>query len=47
MSISQVLDRTFHLYRTNFVFFVGIGLIVPVLILISELVFAFFGVKAR
>jgi hypothetical protein len=45
MSISQVLDRTFHLYRTNFVFFVGIGLIVPVLILISELVFAFLGLR--
>ena len=45
MSISQVLDRTFHLYRTNFVFFVGIGLIVPVLILVVELVFAFLGLR--
>ena len=38
MSTSQVLDRTFHLYRNNFVLFAGIAIIVPALRLISELV---------
>ena len=31
MSTSQVLDRTFFLYRKNFVLFAGIALITPML----------------
>ncbi len=31
MSTSQVLDRTFFLYRNNFVLFAGIALITPTL----------------
>lgn len=37
MSTSQVLDRTFHLYRNNFVLFAGIALIAPALSLITAL----------
>jgi len=37
MSTSQVLDRTFHLYRNNFVLFAGIALIAPALSLIAAL----------
>ncbi len=44
MSTSQVLDRTFFLYRKNFVLFAGIALITPVLtILISLLQLWWFG----
>lgn len=38
MSTSQVLDRTFYLYRNNFVLFAGIAIITPALQLIAELI---------
>jgi len=38
MSISQVLDRTFYLYRKHFILFAGIAIITPALRLISLLV---------
>ncbi len=38
MSTSQVLDRTFYLYRNNFVLFAGIAIITPALRLISQLI---------
>jgi len=38
MSTSQVLDRTFYLYRNNFVLFAGIALITPALQLIAQLI---------
>ncbi len=37
MSISQVLDRTFFLYRNNFVLFAGIAIVTPALRLIVML----------
>ncbi len=48
MSTSQVLDRTFFLYRNNFVLFAGIALVTPTLTLIAELVqLAAFGMPAN
>jgi hypothetical protein len=48
MSTSQVLDRTFFLYRNNFVLFAGIALVTPTLTLIAELVqLATFGMPAN
>lgn len=45
MSTSQVLDRTFFLYRKNFVLFAGIALVTPTLILIASLAqVAMFGI---
>jgi hypothetical protein len=38
MSTSQVLDRTFSLYKKNFVLFAGIAVITPALALIAQLV---------
>jgi hypothetical protein len=38
MSTSQVLDRTFYLYRGNFVLFAGIAIITPALKLIALLI---------
>jgi hypothetical protein len=38
MSTSQLLDRTFYLYRNNFVLFAGIAIITPALTLISQLI---------
>jgi len=38
MSTSQVLDRTFYLYRNHFVLFAGIAIITPALRLIAELI---------
>ena len=38
MNASQVLDRTFYLYRTNFVLFAGIAMIAPALTLLAGLV---------
>lgn len=38
MSTSQVLDRTFYLYRNNFVLFAGIAIITPALTLVARLV---------
>ena len=37
MSASQVLDRTFYLYRNNFWLFAGIALITPVLTMVANL----------
>jgi hypothetical protein len=37
MSTSQILDRTFQLYRRNFLLFAGIAALPPVLILIMQL----------
>ncbi|SRR6266481_2226074 len=37
MSTSQVLDRTFYLYRNNFLLFVGIAIVGPILTLIAAL----------
>ena len=39
MSTSQVLDRTFHLYRNHFVLLAGIGALVPAALLIMQLCF--------
>lgn len=38
MNASQVLDRTFYLYRTNFALFAGIAIIAPALTLLAGLV---------
>lgn len=38
MSTSQVLDRTFYLYRSNFVLFAGIAIITPALKLVALLI---------
>ena len=38
MSTSQVLDRTFYLYRNHFVLFAGIAIITPALQLIAQLI---------
>src|SRR5438445_6997167 len=38
MSASQVLDRTFHLYRNHFVLFAGIAVLTPAMRLVSLLV---------
>jgi len=44
MSTSQILDRTFYLYRKNFLLFMGIALVAPALSLVSRLVLlAIFG----
>jgi hypothetical protein len=37
MSTSQVLDRTFYLYRNNFVLFAGIAMVAPALALLAGL----------
>jgi hypothetical protein len=37
MSASQVLDRTFYLYRTNFALFAGIAMIAPAFTLVAGL----------
>jgi hypothetical protein len=43
MSISQVLDRTFHLYRSNFVLFVGVSSILPLFTLVMQFGLAAMG----
>ncbi len=44
MSTSQILDRTFYLYRKNLLLFMGIALVAPALSLVSRLVLlAIFG----
>ena len=43
MSISQVLDRTFHLYRSNFVLFAGVSSILPLFTLIMQFGLAAMG----
>jgi hypothetical protein len=35
MSTSQVLDRTFHLYRSNFLLFAGVAVVAPALSLLA------------
>ena len=37
MSTAEVLDRTFHLYRNNFVLFVGISMVAYILRLVMPL----------
>jgi hypothetical protein len=46
MSTSEVLDRTFHLYRNHFITLAGVGVLLPALSLISRLVFLHFGYVA-
>jgi hypothetical protein len=43
MSTSQVLDRTFSLYRKNFILFAGIAMLPPACLLIGELLFVVLG----
>jgi len=43
MSTSQVLDRTFSLYKNNFVLFAGIAALPPALLLAAELLATFGG----
>ena len=43
MSTSQVLDRTFFLYRKHFVLFAGIGAVLPALVMVMQLGFAALG----
>ncbi len=38
MSTSQVLDRTFFLYRRNFWLFAGIGMLPPAFVLVAQLI---------
>jgi len=37
MSTAEVLDRTFHLYRSNFVLFIGISMVAQALTLVMQL----------
>jgi hypothetical protein len=46
MSTSQVLDRTFYLYRNNFVLFAGIGSLLPAMLLVMQLAFIPLGFPA-
>ena len=39
MSTSQVLDRTFHIYRNHFVLLAGIGALLPAMLLVLQLTF--------
>ena len=41
MSTSQVLDRTFHLYRNNFWLFAGISALPPAVLLVAQIGFIF------
>ena len=43
MSTSQVLDRTFFLYRKHFLLFAGIGAVLPALVMVMQLGFAALG----
>jgi hypothetical protein len=47
MSTSQVLDRTFHLYRNHFVLLAGIGALLPALLLVLQLIFIPLGLPPR
>ncbi|HEY6308788.1 MAG TPA: glycerophosphoryl diester phosphodiesterase membrane domain-containing protein [Candidatus Angelobacter sp.] len=47
MSTSQVLDRTFQLYRSHFVLLAGIGLLLPALLMILQLAFIPLGYPPR
>ena len=46
MSTSQVLDRTFHIYRNHFVLLAGIGALVPAAGLVLQLTFIRLGLRA-
>jgi hypothetical protein len=43
MSTSQVLDRTFFLYRKNFLLFAGLGAVLPAITVVMQLGFAAMG----
>lgn len=47
MSTSQVLDRTFHIYRNHFVLLAGIGSLLPAMLLIQQLAFIPLGFPPR
>src|SRR5260370_39858338 len=47
MSTSEVLDRTFFLYRKNFVLFAGLGAVLPALVMVMQLGFAALGVSMQ
>jgi hypothetical protein len=47
MSTSQLLDRTFHIYRNNFVLLAGIGAVLPAMLLILQLAFIPLGFPPR
>ncbi|HEY2113580.1 MAG TPA: glycerophosphoryl diester phosphodiesterase membrane domain-containing protein [Candidatus Angelobacter sp.] len=47
MSTSQVLDRTFHLYRNHFVLLAGIGALLPAMLLVMQLAFIPLGFPPR
>ena len=38
MSTGEILDRTFNLYRNNFVLFAGIAVLPPALMLVVQLI---------
>jgi hypothetical protein len=47
MSTSQLLDRTFHIYRNNFVLLAGIGALLPAMLLVLQLAFIPLGFPPR
>jgi hypothetical protein len=47
MSTAQVLDRTFHIYRNRFPLLAGIGILLPVLLLVVRLAFVPLGYPPR
>lgn len=47
MGTAQVLDRTFHLYRNNFVLLAGIGALLPAMLLVIQLAFIPLGIPPR
>lgn len=47
MSTSQVLDRTFHIFRNHFVLLAGIGALLPAMLLILQLSFIPLGMPPR
>lgn len=47
MSTSQVLDRTFSIYRNNFVLLAGIGALLPAMLLVMQLSFIPLGFPPR
>lgn len=47
MSTSQVLDRTFSIYRNNFILLAGIGALLPALLLVMQLSFIPLGFPPR
>lgn len=47
MSTSQVLDRTFYIYRNNFVLLAGIGALLPAMLLLMQFSFIPLGFPPR